>query len=565
MHPRMANRLLTRPAIALVLTLITLPPAPAAPRADDDYRLRTDTHMVEVDVHVRDAKGNPVRGLRPADFTIVDNGKKRPFTEFREESNASNGSNATTADDASASPSATQPPLPPNTFTNLGAPKAPSSHSTVLLLDAVNGWADNYAYARHDVADLLARVPSDEKLAVYVIVKQMGLVMLQDYTTDHARILAALDAFIPQGMRPAPPSAGDNGEGLKEPLPVAQPGGNAVSNSPSADVSLAMRKAQMAAALARSDDLPRAAEQIRLSLKSIAAQLAAQPGRKSIYWFTQGLPSTVLWGDGVNNTMDKAWSETIASLNDANIAVNTVDNNGVGGPKRFWGRGTVLMQKMLAEETGGKSYYYRNDPGALVAQDIADSRAVYVLGFYLDKIDGAYHTLHVTLNKPNAEKRGYELTYRQGYVSRDEFFTEVLKGKGAELETLLMNPSNVSDLGLTAKLNATPGNPVGRLNVSLNLRPERLSLTASLTGWTGHVDELFIEFNAAGREVARLSATGHFNVPADAKDAFAAEGATLAQNLQLAPDAAKLAIIVRDTSSGRVGSLAVPLTQPAAR
>ncbi len=110
----------------------------------------------------------------------------------------------------------------------------------------------------------------------------------------------------------------------------------------------------MGTAINKNDDLQRASEQVRLSLKTLAAQLAGQSGRKSIFWFTQGLPSVVLWGDGIDNTMDKAWDATIASLNNANVAVNTVDNNGVGGPPRLWGRGTINMQKQLAEETGGK-------------------------------------------------------------------------------------------------------------------------------------------------------------------------------------------------------------------
>ncbi len=158
--------------------------------------------MVEVDVQVRDRHGAPVSGLKAGDFSIFDNGKKRPFTIFQEYSVGSAPA------DRVAEPSSTTllggPVLPPNTFTNLGVPKPPGGHSTVLLLDAVNGWLDNYAYMRQGVTDMLGRIPADEKVAIYVIVKQMGLVMLEDYTTDHARILASFEHFIPQGMRTAP-------------------------------------------------------------------------------------------------------------------------------------------------------------------------------------------------------------------------------------------------------------------------------------------------------------------------------------------------------------------------
>lgn len=542
--------------LAATLCLLVAAPRALLPMLQDagEYRLRSDTRVVEVDVQVRDSHGKPVQGLKAEDFTILDNGKKRPFTIFHEYSVASAPA------ERAAEPQPTAPPagpaLPTNTFTNLGVPKPPDGHSTVLLLDAVNGWADNYAYMRQGVTEMLGRIPADEKVAIYVIVKQMGLVMLQDYTTDHARIVSAFDRFIPQGMRPAPPGM-DGGEGLRGPAaphPPPPPPPPPDIRVDSASASLAARKATMRASISKNDDLQRASEQVRLSLKTLAAQLAGQSGRKSIFWFTQGLPPVVLWGDGINNTMDKAWDDTIASLNDANIAVNTVDNNGLGGPPRFWGRGTILMQKQLSEETGGKSYYYRNDLGGALAEGIADSRAGYVLGFYLTNTDGEYHSLKVRVDKP-----GLDLKYRQGYDSRDDALTVTLKGKGAELETLLMNPSNVSDVGITANLSAVPGNPTGTLNVRIKLSPDTLSLLKSPRGWTGQVDELFIEFNAAGREVGRVNGTGHFDVPSDARETFDTDGATLTQNLQLPADAVKLSIIVRDTSSGRVGSLTVPL------
>ncbi len=158
------------------------------------------------------------------------------------------------------------------------------------------------------------------------------------------------------------------------------------------------------------------------------------------------------------------------------------------------------------------------------------------------------------------DKPGFDLKYRQGYESRDDALTVTLKGKSPELETLLMNPSNVSDVGITASLRALPGNPMGTLNVRIKLNPDTLSLLKSPSGWGGQVDELFIEFNAAGREVGRVSGNGHFDVSSGKREAFDKDGAILTQSLQLPAEAVKLSIIVRDTSSGRVGSLTVPVS-----
>jgi hypothetical protein len=57
---------------------------------------------------------------------------------------------------------------------------------------------------------------------------------------------------------------------------------------------------------------------------------------------------------------------------------------------------------------------------------------------------------------------------------------------------------------------------------------------------------MFVEFNPAGCEVGRVTA-------------FESQGVTIVQNVPLAAGAVTLSIIVRDTASGRIGSLTVPL------
>jgi len=75
------------------------------------------------------------------------------------------------------------------------------------------------------------------------------------------------------------------------------------------------------------------------------------------------------------------WDKTVTALNDANIAVNTVDSFTLGGPPaRFWGPGGILTMEQVAEETGGEAYFHRNDLDAAMASGIADSRRSYTLG-----------------------------------------------------------------------------------------------------------------------------------------------------------------------------------------
>jgi VWFA-related protein len=510
--------------------------------------LRTDTRVVEIDVSVRDSRGNPVEDLQKSDFSITDDGKPREFTIF----------NFIRATSTSATPEHALPPqpvLPRNTFTNVGEPALPpQGHSTVILLDAINGWFENYALSRQGVIGMLGKVPADEKIALYVISKGEGLVILQDCTTDHDRLLDAITKYIPHAMCPAPV----DGSGAP-----ARTSGN--------DSAEASRSARMAALTAITgpppcvtpgprglDQMETAAESVRLSLRTLADNLSHQPGRKSVFWVTQGFPVSVL-----NGAAAPAWNKTISALNEANIAVDTLDTNGVDapamgllpsvGPPRMWGPGAVPAEKQIAEATGGKAYFHRNDLDGALAEGIADSRSSYALGFYLTEVDGKYHELKVSV-----DRRGTALNYRQSYYAVDTPKIDASQKK-VDLSAALLNPVDATAVGIEATLDVKPG----ALNIRVRLDPETLSTQPGQTGPAGKVEELFVEFNAAGREVGRISAAPSFEIKSENLEAYQSRGVTMVQSIPLAADAVKLSIIVRDTASGRVGSLAVPLDKVA--
>src|ERR1035438_10251230 len=204
---------------------------------------------------------------------------------------------------------------------------------------------------------MLNKVPADERIALYVLAKHRGLGILQDYTLDRSLLRAAMDKFVPEWMCPAPPIPGDDG--------MTQ-WGSARSK------------------LGECRDLKSMypdVESFRSSLNALANALRSQPGRKSVFWVTQGFPPSLL-------RQDQAWDQTISKLNDANVEVNAVDSNGLGGPAMYWGPGGTLTIMQLAERTGGTAYYHRNDIDGALTEEIADSRTGYTLGFYLTEIDG---------------------------------------------------------------------------------------------------------------------------------------------------------------------------------
>lgn len=113
----------------------------------------------------------------------------------------------------------------------------------------------------------------------------MGI--LQDYTLDRSKLTDALTRFVPRGMAPAPPDMPEGAEGMFE-KPAPQMATNGGSSSPG---SPRPPDARNWSAKEKEAAVKVAAEDVRLSLNALAEKLKSLPGRKSVFWVTQGFSS----------------------------------------------------------------------------------------------------------------------------------------------------------------------------------------------------------------------------------------------------------------------------------
>ncbi len=361
-------------AIKLPLLVILLTAALQA-QVPAPVVLKAETREVLVEVTVTDSKGAPVTNLTKDDFALTDNGKPRVIEgistnhDYRAISalpgtlHLANGGSG---------PNSTAP--------------AAIGHSSAIILDEVNTFFEDAAQARAYVHDLLQKVPPDERIALYAIVRRKGLVLLQDYTTDRDLLRIAIAQYRPGNMLPTP----DIGNRFDQPMPPYS------ARPATRDEALEMWHRN-------SDD-------VRLSFQSLAEQLALIPGRKSIFWITNALPPAIM----KELSLDIGWDKTTAALNKANVAVNAIDSRGLyrgSNPVT----GTIGTMIKISEATGGKAYYNRNDLDGAIAEGITAARASYTLRFHLgdDERDNIFHTLKVTV----PTRPGLELFYRKGYDS----------------------------------------------------------------------------------------------------------------------------------------------------
>jgi hypothetical protein len=182
----------------------------------------------------------------------------------------------------------------------------------------------------------------------------------------------------------------------------------------------------------------------------IARQLAGYPGRKNLVWVSESFPINIDPDMELRNAFagtrnyEPEIAATATALMDAQIAVYPVDARGLVGSSYFsaastgrdqFGRsltgsrfGSALAKESatlqsahssmedLAERTGGKAFYNRNDIDAAISRSFDDGSTYYTLAYYpSDKNwNGKFRKIRVKVDRP-----GIKLRYRLGYYAMD--------------------------------------------------------------------------------------------------------------------------------------------------
>ena len=438
--------------------------------------IRVQTREVVVDVTVTDKKNSPVTDLRQSDFTVLDDGKPRVIDTF---------SVSQTYSPISAQIRSPLHPPSAGTVDKNGAPD--TGHSTAIILDEVNTFFEDAAQARQNVLNVMTTVPADERIALYVIVRKQGLILLQDYTTDRNALRQSLAKHFPSGMKPA----SSNHFYVDQPTP---PGAFPPANE------------ENAAAMWREND-----GDARLSLQALADQLANVSGRKSVFWVTNGFHPWIL-GLGNRPTspaiaaldMEKpAWDKTFAALNEANVAVNVVDSRGLYAASNPV-LGTIAVMEEVAEKTGGKAYYGRNDLDGAIDEGIAGSRTTYTLRFHMadEERDNRFHTLQVKVDRP-----GVQAFHRQGYYAGGApAGADLVAGKiaGQELESRAASAMGTIDVAMQLPFFYTGTNRAS-VHLSAEMVPAGMTFRKDATGLHGQIEVVGSALRPDGGEAARFA------------------------------------------------------------
>ncbi len=505
--------------------------------------LRVTTRLVQINVIVHDRKGQPVGDLTKDDFIILDKGQEQKITHFSVESALA------------PKPAAAVAKLPPSTFTNRPELRANAPAAvTAILLDGLNTRFEDQAYARQQLIRFLtSQVQPNDRVALYTLGRNIRV--LHDFTADAGSLLRAL--------------ARHRGEHSAE-LDASEPAGSD-SGVEELDAWLNEMNQNMAEFYTRN--------RVRTTLdalQAIAQHMARIPGRKNLIWVSGGFPFSM----GLDNMSPTAERTTFSdemettgrALNAASLAIYPVDARGLVAIPEFSasnrkadlsGGSKALQQilkthetmEVLAERTGGKAFYNTNDIKGAVRRAIDDSRITYVVGYHPshNQWDGEWREVKVRVRRPHVN-----VAYRRGYHAiADRPVTE--RDRKNALQEALWSPLEATSIGLTVNVRPVSTPKPGLLRVTIGIDSRNVNLEERDGRWVGRLDLLLMQQGGSAPKASTFHDTLDLRLTPESYRSVAQKGIYLAKSIEGLAGAAELRVVVRDASTGSVGSVNIAL------
>lgn len=471
--------------------------------------------LVHLDVSVLDRNRRPVRGLTPADFTILENGKPQQIAVF----------NAVDIPDP-------EPPsvrdVAPDVSTNDGVEER---RLFLLILDDAMIQSD--VGAIKNVRDIARKVidrlgPSDLAAVIFTRDNRNS----QDYTADRARLLAAIDTFSVgfRDMSPVP-GAGDDLY-FSYSVGVVEAAVDTLSTMPD------RRKA-----------IVYIGQGVPLNLDLLAPQAPGIP---------EGGGASALSMQGLMAALKTRMEHAFERAGRANVNVYTIDACGLRThpiptagtlPPTCVPGLEVDYLKTVAANTGARAVTGTNDfePGVRAIFD--ENAAYYLLGYQSTdrKEDGKLRRLEVRVNRPGVSVRtrnGYQATKGDAARKKAALAASPL---GAALAGLL--PKSDLPLQLSAVPFALPG---GRESAVLIVLGVRQPIRSGAGSTRERVDVQVSAFNVDGKAFGSTALRADIALRRDATGLAEYE---VLSRLDLKPGRYQLRVAANLTSLSTSGSL----------
>jgi VWFA-related protein len=494
--------------------------------------------LVEVPVVVRErATGRAVEGLTVSDFVVLENGKPQKvefFHAYRAEVTGAAGMRAAARRGEGQA-----------VFRNRREAAVDGMPVVAVLIDGYNARFEDQYFASQAAAKVIESRERRALWGIYFLGKH-GIRILHDYSTNTESVVERL-----RRLR----SAGDSAIGL---------GAEAGDWRPTFEQMPGVNRFGLQLA---------AEEEIRIlttlqSLRDVGRHLSALPGRKSLIWMTAGLPLR-----DIIRGFPEFWRHTVDTLNDANVAVYSIDSEGVRTTRKYLAetpgsrsinkRGALgspmentQVMGSLSEATGGRWFLNSNDLARGVDESLADSQVYYRLAYRAtrQKWDGSQVALQVKV----PGRKGLEVRHRLSYTARP---SEPLQEKARNrlLADAMISPLEAVEIGVTARLARVEGSNERELDLTLD--PGSVTLKEAAGRYQGRFDVRCLQASAESKVLDDFTDEVSLNLQPSEAERTHEEGFNYRRRLRIRPEAHTLKVAFCDQVTGRVGSLRIQLVE----
>ncbi|MBZ5502030.1 MAG: VWA domain-containing protein [Acidobacteriia bacterium] len=526
-------------------------PQPLPPQASG--ALRAQTSVVRIDVEVTDRSGKAIRGLKPEQFTISDDGKAQHITAF---------SYADIEKVEIAGALDAKPVVVPVDTAGPGAAEAAEQvhdrRMIVLFFDLTSMETDDILRA-HDAAVKFLKQQMSPADLVAVVVFSTRLSVLANFTNDRAALSKAVAQVVPGAASQ-----------LATPLYAAAQNGEADVQQ---DLGAAYTPDETEFNVFNTD-------QKLIALEDLANVLAGIPGRKAVVEFTGGITQT-----GEENRAELRAATDAA--NRANVSVYSIDARGMfaappgGDATTAAASGTSLFSgasvyhqsdqredsrdtlTTLATDTGGRAFFDLGDLSDAFPKIQEDNTGYYLVGYNLPpdvKRDGRWRAVTVKVNVPGAHVR-----YRNGYYAPRDFQHLQREDREQQLAEAMRSERPEVDLPIAVET------AMFRLGDQQVYVPISAKLSSSALDWAQKHGRREAEFDFAaevraapsGKTVAELRDTVRVRLDEQRFAQVRRSNLVYQGGVVLAPGTYRLKFLARENESGKIGTFEQPLIIPA--
>jgi len=300
------------------------------------------------------------------------------------------------------------------------------------------------------------------------------------------------------------------------------------------------------------------------------------PGRKSVMLFSDGFPVCTMDSETGETDLErcKRMQDALKRLTDfcnrASVSIYSFDARGLqythataaddSNAKNTTASDMTSNQQgleVLAKDTGGRTFFNRNDLTDTISYALEDQKGYYLLAYQPDSDSFDPKKLRFNKLEVRVKLPGYEVRYRNGFFGyTDDKPLETVKNPTDKTVAALMSPFAASEIGL--RLNTLFGNnETGSfVNSYLHIDASNLTFVDQPDGTKKLAfDVLASSFGENGATIDQVGRAYKLTVPAETYAQMQAEG--FVYNFMFPvkqPGAFQMRVAVRDAVSSKLGS-----------